>query len=149
MRQVEKDFWYKRFKVYAQWKKDWYADYLELGYFDTLTGFRCSGVMDRKQAVNYPIQGSAFHCLLWCLIRIRKLLHKYHLKTKLIGQIHDSLLSDIYKGELKDYYEIVHKVMTEDLVRHWKSWIIVPMDVEFEVAPVGHSWKDKQKFILN
>lgn len=144
IRTVENDFWQRRFKVYNQWRWDWYNDYLEKGYFDTLTGFRCGGFMDRKQVCNYPIQGSAFHCLLWCLIRVQKILRKYKMKTVIIGQIHDSLLSDIAKGELRDFAEITQQVMTVDLLKHWK-WIIVPMEVEMEVAPIGESWLKKEK----
>jgi len=63
----------------------------------------------------------------------------------LIGQIHDSLLSDVAKGELKDYTEIAHKIMTVDLKKHWR-WIIVPMEVDCEVAPCGRSWLEKEKY---
>lgn len=145
IRQVEKRFWNERFKVYTQWKMDWWDAYLEKGHFDLLTGFRCQGMMDRKQASNYPAQGSAFHCLLWCLIQIQKALRKYHMKTVLIGQIHDSALADVAKGELKDYVSIAHEIMSKKLREHWK-WIIVPMEAECEVAPVGKSWFEKEKY---
>jgi len=144
LRQVEKRFWEERFAVYAQWKWDWWNAYVKKGYFDTYTGFRCSGLMDKKQASNYPIQGSAFHCLLWCLIKIQKRLKKYKMKTVLIGQIHDSVLADIAKGELKDYVEIAYGIMTKELRKHWK-WIIVPIDADCEIAPVGESWFKKAK----
>lgn len=142
---VEKRFWEDRFAVYSQWKVDWWEAFLKKGYFDTYTGFRCGGLLDRKQCVNYPFQGSAFHCLLWCLIRVQKMLRKYRMRTVLIGQIHDSLLSDVAKGELKDYTEIAHKIMTVDLKKHWR-WIIVPMEVDCEVAPCGRSWLEKEKY---
>ena len=145
IKQVEKDFWGIRFKVYDQWRWEWWEDYLDRGYFDTLTGFHISGALDRKKVINYPIQGSAFHCLLWCLIRINKLLRKYKMKTKLIGQIHDSVIADVLHRELKDYIEIAHQVMTIDLCKHW-SWIIVPMKVDAEIAPMGRSWFEKGKY---
>jgi len=145
IKKVEKDFWENRFRVYTEWKWDWWEDYLDRGFFDTLTGFRISGAMDRKKVINYPIQGSAFHCLLWCLIRINKLLQKYKMKTKLIGQIHDSVIADVLHRELKDYIEIAHQVMTIDLRKHW-GWIIVPVGVDAEVAPMGRSWYEKAKY---
>lgn len=146
LKEVEHDFWNNRFKVYNQWKYDFYDEYVRKGYFDTLTGFRISGDLDRKKVVNYPIQGSAFHCLLWSLIRVQKLLRKYNMKTLLIGQIHDSIIADVSAGELSSYVEIAHKVMTEDLLRHY-PWIIVPMEAEAEVAPLGESWYAKKSLV--
>ena len=61
LQKIEYAFWNKRFKVYNQWKKDWWKAYQEDGYFETLTGFIIEGNLDRKQAINYPIQGTAFH----------------------------------------------------------------------------------------
>jgi len=144
IKQVEKRFWEEKFAVYGQWKWDWWNAYVKKGYFDTYTGFRCSGLMDKKQASNYPVQGSAFHCLLWCLIKIQKAIKKYHMKTVLIGQIHDSVLADIAKGEMKDYIEIAYDIMTKKLRKHWK-WIIVPIEAECEIAPMGESWYKKAK----
>jgi len=143
LQEVEYDFWNRRFKVYGQWKKDWYYNYLKKGYFDTLTGFRIEGIYKRNEVINYPIQGSAFHWLLWSLIRIQKLLKKYKMRSLIVGQIHDSIVSDVYKKELKNYLEIVKQVMTVDICKHWK-WIIVPLKVDIEVAPVGGSWYDKK-----
>ncbi len=144
LQDIEYDFWNKRFKVYNQWKKDWWKAYQENGYFKTLTGFIVEGNLDRKQAINYPIQGSAFHWLLWCLIRIQKLMKKYKLRSLLVGQIHDSIVGDIYKRERKDYLNIVKQVIYEDIRKHW-DWIIVPLTVEVEVAPIGGSWFEKEE----
>ncbi len=144
LKEVEYDFWNNRFEVYGQWKKDWYNAYLKKGYFDTLTGFRIDGIMDRKKVINYPVQGSAFHWLLWSLIRIQKLLKKYKMKTLIIGQIHDSIVSDVYKKELQDYLEITQKVMTIDVRKHW-PWIIVPLTIEAEVTPIGGNWYQKRE----
>jgi len=144
VREIEYDFWNKRFKVYNQWKKDWWEAYQEDGFFKMLTGFIVAGNLNRKQAINIPIQGSAFHWLLWCLIRIQKLMKRYKMKSLLVGQIHDSILADIRMGELKEYLKIVKQVIYEDLPKHWK-WIIVPLAVEAEVAPVGGSWFEKEE----
>ena len=139
---IEYDFWTNKFKVYNQWKQDWWEQYLEQGWFETLTGFIIGGDLNRKQVVNYPIQGTAFHWLLWCLIRIQKLLNRYRMKSKIVGQIHDSVVGDIHRRERKDYLEIVQQVIYEDIRKHWK-WIIVPLVVKIAVAPVGGSWYDK------
>ena len=144
LQDIEHDFWNKRFKVYNQWKKDWYNEYLRKGYFKTLTGFIIDCYINRKQVINYPVQGSAFHWLLWSLIRIQKLMNKYKMKSKIVGQIHDSIIADIHRKERKDYLEIVKQVIYEDLRNHWK-WIIVPLTVEASIAPVNGSWFEKEE----
>lgn len=147
LKEIEDDFWNRRFKVYNKWKKDWWSDYLERGWFKTLTGFVIAGNLDRKQAINYPIQGSAFHWLLWSLIQIQKALNKYKMRSLIVGQIHDSIVGDIHKDEFKDYLEIVQEVIYEKIRKHWK-WIIVPLKVEVEAAPVGGSWYEKEEVKL-
>ncbi len=144
LKAVEKDFWNSRFRVYGQWKRDWFQKYLERGYFDIYTGFRVYGVYNRKQVCNYPIQGAAFHCLLWSLTRIGRILRKYGMKSRIVGQIHDSLLGDVRINELKDYLEIVQQVTTEDLRKQY-PWLAVPPEIECEICPVGKSWFDKKE----
>lgn len=144
LQEIEEDFWDRRFRVYGQWKKDWYYTYLKKGYFDTLTGFRIEGLYSRNEVINYPVQGSAFHWLLWSLIRIQKLLKKYRMRSLIVGQIHDSIVGDVHRKERKDYLEIVKQVMTIDICKHWK-WIIVPLNIEAAVAPVGGSWYEKEE----
>jgi DNA polymerase-1 len=144
VKEVEKDFWNNRFKVYNSWKKDWCDAYLKQGYIETLTGFYIAGDYRRNQIINTPIQGSAFHWLLWSLIRINKLLKKYNMKTKLIGQIHDSIIADIHRSEIGAYMDITHQVMTVDIRKHW-DWICVPLETETEICPLGKSWFDKKQ----
>ena len=144
LQKVEDDFWNKHFPDYGQWRKDWYYAYLKKGYFDTLTGFRIEGLYARNQIINYPVQCIAFHWLMWSLIRIQKILKKYKMKSLIVGQIHDSIVGDVYKKELQNYLEIVQQVMTLDIRKHWE-WINVPLSIEAEVAPVGGSWFEKKK----
>ncbi len=148
IQEVEKDFWERRFRVYNQWRKDWYEDYKERGYFDTHTGFRLQGNFKRNEVINYPVQGSAFHCLLWTLNRlVLRELHRYGFKSLIIGQIHDSIVADVPHNELEDFCELVHEVMITQLRKHWK-WIVVPMEVDFEVTPKGKSWYEKEEYKL-
>ena len=147
VQEIEYNFWNKKFKVYNQWKKDWYKAYLKKGYFETLTGFIIEGKMERNQVLNYPVQGSAFHWLLWSLIRIQKLMNKYKMKSLLVGQIHDSIVGDIHKRERRDYLDIVKHVIYEDIRKHWK-WIIVPLLVEVEVCPVNGNWYEKKEILI-
>jgi DNA polymerase-1 len=145
IQEVEYKFWNQTFKTYNQWKKLWWESYLETGGFYMLTGFYVEGIYKRNQVINYPIQGISFHFLLWSLIRLQKLLRKYKMKTIIIGQIHDSIIADVYKGELKDYLHMSKKVMTEDIRKHWK-WINVPLEIEAEVCDIDQSWNEKKKY---
>jgi len=140
---VEDNFWNERFPVYQQWKKDWWEQYLETGGFDILTGFRIDGVHKRNDVINYPVQGAAFHCLLWSLIQIQKRIRKRGMKSKIVGQIHDSIIADVYLSELQDYLNLAKQTMTKDLLDHW-DWIIVPLDVEVEVGE--ENWWNKKEW---
>ena len=148
IKNVENHFWNKRFKVYKEWKDQWRSEYNTNGYVTSLTGFRLGGIMKRNEVINYPVQGTAFHCLLWSLIRLQKLLRKYRMKTLIIGQVHDSIVADVPSRELKDYLELANRVMTVDIKKHWK-WICTPIEIEADVAPVGKSWFEKQEYKLN
>jgi DNA polymerase I-like protein with 3'-5' exonuclease and polymerase domains len=142
IKQVERNFWSRRFKVYQQWKDDWWEDYQDNGYFDLLTGFRCSGVMKKNDATNYPIQGSAFHCLLWSFIELDRIQREEKWGSRLIGQIHDAIVLDIEPSEMEHVMKTVKRVTCVDLPRKW-PWIIVPLDVEAEVCEVDRPWNKK------
>jgi len=144
LRDVEDDFWNNRFRVYGKWRKQWFADYQEKGYFDMLSGFRVYGTFNRNQVTNAPIQGSAFHCLLWSLIQVNRRMRKLGMKSKVVGQIHDSLIADVVVEELGEYLEIVEKVTTVDLRKHY-DWLVVKPEIEYEIAPANGSWFDKRE----
>lgn len=147
VKRVEEHFWNKRFAVYKAWKQKWYDLYLKRGWFEMKTGFVCSGIHKRNDVINYPVQGAAFHCLLWSLIRMVKWLTRHKMRSKIVGQIHDSIIADVHLDELDDFLAKASEVMTVDLPATWK-WIIVPIEVEAEVAPEGGSWHDKRKVEL-
>lgn len=143
VQEVEDVFWNVRFKVYNKWKWDTYNDYLCKGYLDTLTGFRCSGPLDRKQICNYPIQCSAFHCLLWSLIRLNKIAQQQKWKSKLVLQIHDSVICDLYPPEKEMVIETIKRVTTKELPEQW-PWIIVPLQVDMEITGIDEAWYYKK-----
>ena len=142
LQEVENDFWNNRFKVYGRWKKQWWNEYLDNGYVDMLSGFRLNGVYRKNEVINYPVQGAAFHCLLWSLIRINKLLKKYKMKSRVAGQIHDSLIGDVRTEELSDYLALVREVMVEKIKVDY-DWLCVPLDIENEITPSVATWYDK------
>lgn len=145
VQKVEEDFWGRRFLVYQQWKDKWWRRYQKRGYIDTLTGFRCVDPMKRNDCINYPIQGSAFHCLLWSFIELDRISIEEKWDTKLIGQIHDAIILDVHPDELDHVVKTVMRVTCEDLRKAW-PWIVVPLDVEAELCPVDEPWSEKQKY---
>ena len=147
MQEVERGFWYDRFPVYNSWKDKRFKEYEKRGYFDTLTGFRCQGVMNQKDVCNYPVQGSAFHCTLYSAIEIQKLIDKHDLQTKIVGQIHDEVVLDLVESEKDFVLKEVKRVMTIQLREHWQ-WINVPIDVEVDITPVDGSWYQKAEVIV-
>jgi len=143
IRDVEKDFWGRRFRVYNRWRKAWVSDYEENGELQLLSGFTCRGLGGKNEIINYPIQGSAFHCLLWSLIQlVLKELNQRSMKTLIVGQIHDSLCADVPIDEVDDFKALATEVMVERLRAAWE-WVIVPLVVEFTVYP--HSWAETSK----
>lgn len=144
LKMIEKDFWGNRFPEYADWKEMWWGMYKKYGYVDLLTGFRCQGVMDKKQTINYPVQGAAFHCMLWALIQIDKLIIKNNWNSRIIGQVHDSILFSMDPDEKDMLCEVIRKVFTIDLPNEWK-WLIVPIEIDFEGGEVDEPWSEKKK----
>ena len=101
--------------------------------------------MGKNDVTNYPAQGSAFHCLLFSFIEIDKVMQKEKWDSHLIGQIHDSCILDVYPEELKHVTKTINQITTKLLPETWK-WIITPMIVEMEIAPVDEPWANKEKF---
>lgn len=147
LKKIEEDFWGRRFRIYAQWKELWWHEYQKRGYVDMLTGFRCQGILSKNDAINYPIQGAAFHCLLWSFIKLDELIWKYGLRSRIIGQIHDAIIFDVYPPELDELVKLVRDVTTVMLPKVW-DWIIVPLEVDFEICDVDSSWADKHKLTI-
>ncbi|RLB09069.1 MAG: hypothetical protein DRG27_04895 [Deltaproteobacteria bacterium] len=146
IKEVENIFWNERFQQYTAWKRKWREQYEKLGYFDSLTGFRFSGYYRRNEQINYPVQGSAFHCLLYSVINLNKKLKKKKMKSYMFSQIHDSIVSIVHKDELQQYLNMAVQVMTKDIMKEW-SWLILPLEVEVEVSPEGDSWNGKEVWI--
>ena len=141
---IYEDFWNRRFPVYSQWKIDWWEEYLRNGYCESLTGFVYRGINKRNEIINYPIQGSSFHCLLWTLIQVQKWLNGKRMRSKIIGQIHDSIILDIHLAEFDDVIAQVYRTMTVDIRREW-PWLIVPLEAEASRSDVNWFRKEEIK----
>jgi DNA polymerase-1 len=147
LQKVEKDFWGNRFAEYGQWKDDWWTKYLRQGGFPTLSGFIYRGLFNRKEAINYPIQGTAFHCLLWSLTVLERELRERGMKTRIVGQIHDSIIAEVHKDELDDYLELANEIMCKRLPETWR-FIDTQLEIEAEVVPLGETWHDKKEVTI-
>lgn len=143
-KEVEKIFWQDRFKVYAQWKKDIQRTYQKQGYIETFLGFQFRTYMGRNECTNYPAQGTAFHILLWTLINVHKEFKRRGMKAKIIGQIHDSMLTDHPPEETEEIIKIIDYWGTKRTVETFK-WISVPLKIDHELTGVNESWYLKKE----
>ena len=138
---VEERF-HERFPEWAERKVRWENLYRKRGWFRTMTGFVCRGDYSRNELFNFPVQGPAFHVLLWSLIETVRRLRRRKMRSKVIAEIHDTMLGDVHRDELNDYLAMVRSIMTEEVRRHW-SWIVTPLEIEVEMAETN--WFEKRK----
>ncbi|MFC2111865.1 DNA polymerase I [Bacteroidota bacterium] len=92
------------------------------GYVETMLGRRrylrdihsrnavVRGFAERN-AINAPIQGSAADLIKIAMIRIMNYLEKSEMKSKMILQVHDELVFDVFKSELDQVREMVIREM--------------------------------------
>jgi DNA polymerase-1 len=84
-----------------------------------------------RNAINAPIQGSAADMIKVAMINIDHELRKLQLKSKMLLQVHDELVFDVFKPELEIVKTVVEKLMREAL----------PLEVPVEVGlGTGHNW---------
>ncbi|OBX25085.1 DNA polymerase I [Gelidibacter algens] len=114
----------------------------EHGYVQTVLGRRrylkdinsrnavVRGAAERN-AVNAPIQGSAADIIKVAMINIHKKLEDGQFKTKMLLQVHDELVFDVYKPELEDIKKMVKTEMESAYT------LTVPLDVDLGV---GADW---------
>jgi DNA polymerase-1 len=145
IKQVEHRFWHERFYKYHEYRQRLIKDYAQDGYIELVTGFVCSGLYKKNQIINYPVQGPAFHCLLWAFTRLTKEMRRRKMRSVLLGQIHDSIVGDIHKNELEDYLKMFKRICIDDIAKAWK-WITVPLAVEVEVGE--RNWHEKKSVSL-
>jgi len=114
----------------------------EKGYVETLMGRKrflkdinsrnatVRGFAERN-AINAPIQGSAADIIKLAMIDVFNALEKQNLKTKMILQVHDELIFDVYKPELAQVKELVKNKM-ENAVK-----LSIPLTVDIGA---GENW---------
>lgn len=144
-KKAEDIFWNKRFPEYKQWKKDINRLYRKQGFIETYLGFVFSGYLTNNDCTSYQIQGTAFHCLLWTLIELMKEIEKRKLKTRIIGQIHDSIINDLYPPEEEEIIYLIDDIGTKRIRKEF-DWIIVPLKIDHEITEIDGSWYEKEDY---
>jgi len=112
------------------------------GYVETILGRRrylrdinsanavVRGFAERN-AINAPIQGSAADMIKVAMINIHNEMAKRNMKSKMILQVHDELVFDVFKDELEDLKPIVKEKMVNAIKMN------VPIEVEMGT---GDNW---------
>jgi DNA polymerase-1 len=130
---------YPKLRAYMSEQVDFARDN---GYVQTVLGRRrylkdinsrnavVRGAAERN-AVNAPIQGSAADIIKIAMINIYNKLQEGNYKTKMLLQVHDELVFDVYKPELETIKTLV-KTEMEDAFK-----MDVPLDVEVDT---GLNW---------
>lgn len=114
----------------------------EKGYTETLAGRRRylpninnkNAVVrqrDERIAINMPVQGTAADMIKIAMINIFEEFRKEKMKSKMILQVHDELVFDCDKDEIKE----VEKIVINKMKRAVK--MDVPVDVE---VGIGENW---------
>ncbi len=132
---------YPGIKTFMESKKE---EAREKQYVTTLLGRRCAvpeissknGAIRsyaERNAINYPIQGSAADIVKVAMVRIHKRLAAEGLKTRMVLQVHDELVFDVPQDELEAVRELVRSEM-EGAVE-----LKVPLVVDIGV---GNNWRE-------
>jgi len=144
VKEEERIFWKEKFKVFDKWKAQAWEEYLDKGYVEYLTGFRCGGVLDKKNVVNYPFQGTAFHLLLWSLIGLEKETHAQGWWSQVCLQVYDEIMFDVHPSELEELVPLIRDTMTVKIRKQF-PWINVPLSVEIKVSAVDGNWFEMEE----
>ncbi|MGN6643732.1 MAG: DNA polymerase I, partial [Verrucomicrobiota bacterium] len=112
------------------------------GYVETVTGRRrylrdinsSNGTVRsgaERNAINAPIQGTAADMIKIAMINIHAELTRRKLKTRMLLQVHDELVFDLYQPEQAEVLSLVEEKMKTAIT------LDVPIEVE---AGVGRTW---------
>jgi DNA polymerase-1 len=114
------------------------------GYVQTLMGRRrylkqinnqnaAARAEDERAAINMPIQGTAADMIKIAMINIFEDFRKNKLKSKMLLQVHDELVFEVFKDELEE----VKKIVT----RNMKNAIKLNVPIEVDIG-YGKNWFD-------
>ena len=84
-----------------------------------------------RMALNTPVQGSASDILKKAMVEINNIFEKENIKSKMLLQVHDELIFNVYNDEIDKVKDIVYNTMTKVFE------LKVPLDVDIEL---GNNW---------
>ncbi|MCB0752429.1 MAG: DNA polymerase I, partial [Ignavibacteriae bacterium] len=136
------DTYFNTFKNVKGMMDDFIEEAKKTGYAKTILGRRrylrninsknrTIRQFEERVAINMPIQGTAADMIKLAMIEIYKELEKRKSKTKMILQVHDELLFDMHKDEVKELTPVIKSIM-EDAMK-----FDVPIVVE---SGIGENW---------
>lgn len=140
-RRAYNEYWGKDFKVYDEWRKGEWNKYQRKGELRSVFGFRYRGPMLPTNCSNVCIQGTGAHCLLEGMTMCLKDFRELGLKSRIIGEIHDSIVILCKDEEVEKVCSIVWKNNVDYLNRTCK-WLALPLVEECDIGRVGGSWAD-------
>ena len=86
---------------------------------------------EKRALINMPIQGTASELIKIAMINIHKIFKEKNIASKMILQIHDELLFEVPKKELKK----IHKIVTYEMENAIKLNVPIIVDSNY-----GKSW---------
>jgi len=137
------DGYFARYKSIRKFMDEVIANTKKLGYAETIlhrrrkiTGLSSKNANKRAQAkrlaINTVIQGSAADLIKVAMINIQRKIEREKLPIKMILQIHDELVFELLKAEVKKHAEWINKEMTGAIeldaplkvdIRYGPSWL--------------------------
>jgi DNA polymerase-1 len=81
-----------------------------------------------RNAINAPIQGSAADVIKVAMINLQKELLDQNFKSKLLLQVHDELVFDVYKDEVEKIKPLIKEKMEQAIE------MVVPLTIEMDIA---------------
>ena len=87
--------------------------------------------MGERMALNTPVQGSASDILKKAMVEINNIFEQENIKSKMLLQVHDELIFNVYNDEIEKVKDIVYNTMTKVFE------LKVPLDVDIEL---GNNW---------
>lgn len=92
-----------------------------------------------REAANHPIQSVAGQLLIMALNIICNIMQAHNMKSLVINTVHDSILFDVYPGELEEVYKLCMDVLqniVEYAAEYYShidlSWLTVPLEADAE-----------------
>ena len=137
------DKYFQKYAGVAQYMNTLKSKARNNGYSETFCGRRRTivGIHDLnktvaaaadRMAVNSVIQGSAADLIKTAMIAVQRALEQYHLRSRMILQVHDELIFDALRSEQNDVVQIIR-----DKMEHPGFDFLLPLKTEIEC---GDNW---------